>query len=93
MARYILIDQNSGYIWADVEAVDPMSAAIAADRETGDYGHEYREVSASDASAAYHVYTVPADFPAVTDGQSQEQIDNLDVAGRHEVSLARVREI
>lgn len=75
MSRYILIDQNSGYIWHDVDTTGPIAASVLTDEECGGlHGLEYTETHDHDPSATYHVYAAPPGFRQIDDGQSAEQI-------------------
>ena len=88
MARYILIDYASGYIWgdsADLEGKifngDPVEFARALDESLGAHGREYALTRHQPQSVdiGYHVYRADIDgseaVPVVHDGQSQEEID------------------
>ncbi len=91
--RLILIDQHSGYIWADT--ADPAcglvlsgteeECAIAAAKAVdvmieGDRGRNYLFKNHPDhaSETGYFVYEVPASFPVVEDGRDQEMIDRVD---------------
>lgn len=88
MARYILIDRNSGYIWGDSADIageiftgSPVETAQALDESIGDLGGpaEYEETHQSDASATYDVYRADVRGSEavgnIHDGQDQELID------------------
>jgi hypothetical protein len=85
MVRYILIENASGLIWADLTAETPEAAARKIDEENKEFGLEYFEhltsYRAASNESAYFVYTVPADFPAVQDGTMKETIDAVDDRG------------
>jgi hypothetical protein len=102
MARYILIDHNSGYIWGDSADLDgkiftgtPAEYAIALDTSLNNYdgSYTYCEVYENTASKTYDVYRVDIDgseiIPVVRDGQDQETIDAVTERGRYVTSLAR----
>lgn len=89
MARFILIDNYSGYIFGDTaelsgfdrNAGTPIDAARALDESIGEHGREYAESDHSprDTSTGYHVYSANVDgrevVSNITDGQDQEMID------------------
>lgn len=90
MARYILIDNYSGYIWGDsadfngkIFAGTALEFAKALDESIGGEGRTYREQSGPYASnqTGYHVYRADIDgsdaFMIVHDGQNQETIDSV----------------
>ena len=75
MAHYILIDQNSGYIWGDSADIDgkivtgtPCEVAKVLDESIGglDQPLEYEETYQTDVNATYDVYRA--------DGYGSEQI-------------------
>ncbi len=89
MARYILIDNYSGYIFGDSADLNghifsgtPVEFAAALDASIGEHGRTYEDVSrhalASNESG-YHVYRADVDgseaVAVVCDGQDQETID------------------
>ena len=89
MARYILIDNASGYIWGDSADVagwifvgTPLEFAAALDRSVGAHGCVYAEVGRRDLArneAGYHVFRVDVDgseaVVVVEDGTDQEMIE------------------
>lgn len=90
MARYILIDNCSGYIWGDSADLDghvftgtPLEYAAALDARIGGAdGREYEEVSRralASNETGYHVYRADINgseaVPLVEDGQDQEMIE------------------
>jgi hypothetical protein len=90
MARYILIDNNSGYIYGDSADIDgrivtgtPCEVARALDESIGETGRTYEMLNSSprDTSTGYHVYRVDIDgseiIPVVQDGLDQETIDTV----------------
>ena len=92
MARYILIDNNSGYIWGDSADLEgkifngtPVEFAKALDESIGTYGREYDELSFSQHRSGYCGYRVyRADVrgseavAVVQDGQDQDMIDAVE---------------
>ena len=104
MARYILIDNYSGFIWGDSADLDgaifsgnAMDFAAALDASLGDHGRTYTEQSRPDASnqIGYHVYRADIDgSDAVTivhDGQDQATIDAVTESCRYEGFIASER--
>lgn len=83
MTRYILIDNNSGYIFGDMHAATPALAAQEIDENIGENDREYVEHSRAprDTRTGYAAYTVPAGFPDVVDGQDQSIIDRVEAEG------------
>ena len=88
MARYILIDNNSGYIFGDSadfathqSDLTPASAARLLDESIGEHGRHYVEHSSAPASTVtgYHVYRADVRgseaVPVVQDGQDQDTIN------------------
>ena len=104
MARYILIDNYSGFIWGDSADLDgaifsgnAMDFAAALDASLGEHGRTYTEQSRPDASnqTGYHVYRADVDgSDAVTivhDGQDQATIDAVTRSCRYEGFIASER--
>lgn len=81
MARYILIDEHTGYIWGDVEAEGPFEACEKLDNENHAFDYDYEEVARFNGETGYHVYEAPAGFPEVTDGQDEAQIAAVEAIG------------
>ncbi len=89
MARYILIDNHSGYIFGDsadlagaIFTGTPIEYAAALDASIGEHGRTYEEISHHDLAtneAGYHVYRADVGgseaVPVVTDGQDEEMIE------------------
>jgi hypothetical protein len=89
MARYILIDNYSGYIFGDSADLNghifsgtPVEFAAALDASIGDHGRTYEDVSRhtlASNEAGYHVYRADVDgseaVAVVSDGEDQETID------------------
>jgi len=84
MARYILIDNCSGYIFGDSADINgkiftgsPVETAKTLDESIGTYGRTYEEVGrhALDSNeGGYHVYRADIGVPVVQDGQNEETI-------------------
>jgi len=88
MSRYILIDNNSGYIFGDSADLNgkhyvgtPEEYAAALDRNVGEVGRTYTLINHNPRSAerGYHVYRADVGdseaVPVVHDGQDQDAID------------------
>lgn len=97
MARYILIDNYTGYIWGDSADFEgrifigtPLEYARALDESLGEHGRIYEMQSSADngSTTGYHVYRADINgsdaVPVVTDGQSQETIDSVTSSCRYE---------
>jgi hypothetical protein len=96
MARYILIDNPSGYIWGDSADLDgkiftgtALEFAKALDESIGGEGRSYAEQSHyASNEPGYHVYRADIDgsdaVTIVRDGQDQETIDTVTEACRYE---------
>ena len=97
MARYILIDNCSGFIWGDsadlnnkIFAGTALEFAKALDESIGEHGRTYEEQNRPDASnqIGYHVYRADIDgsdaVTIVRDGQDQETIDAVTESCRYE---------
>jgi hypothetical protein len=90
MARYILIDNNSGFIFGDSadhqgEIFDGTAVefAKAVDEDIGEYGRSYSELdSCNDTTTGYHVYRADINgsdaIVTIEDGQDQEMIDAVE---------------
>ena len=89
MARYILIDNNSGYIWGDSadfaagrpgEINSPIDAARILDESLGEFGRRYVEMRHNPRTTAtgYDVYRADINgsdaVPVVQDGQDPDTI-------------------
>jgi hypothetical protein len=85
MTRYAVIEINSGYIWAIVNAETALEACAAADRAANSAdrldGHHYEVGYRGDSNCAYDVRIAPADFDE-PDGQDQKAIDAVDAMPR-----------
>lgn len=86
MARHILIDAYSGYIFADsadlngkIFTGEPIEFARAFDESLGEFGREYAMTRTAAAGPGYHVYRADVDgseaVPVVHDGQSAAEIE------------------
>ena len=88
MARYILIDNSSGYVFGDTAVyaggqsdLTPIAAARLLDESIGVYGREYVEHSINPHTTAtgYHVYRADISgsevVAVVQDGQDAETIE------------------
>lgn len=92
MARYILIDNHSGYIFGDsadlngkIFAGTPTEYAAALDASIGEHGRAYEEVSRhalASNETGYHVYRADINgsdaVVTVQDGQDQEMIEAVE---------------
>lgn len=93
MARYILIDNCSGYIWGDsadlggkIFTGTPMEFAAALDNHIGSpFVRSYEDVSRhalASNETGYHVYRADVDgsevVAVVQDGQDQEMIETVE---------------
>lgn len=91
MARYILIDNYSGYIFGDSADLNghifsgtPVEFAAALDASIGAHGRTYEDVSRhalASNETGYHVYRADVDgseaVAVVWDGQDQKTIDAM----------------
>jgi hypothetical protein len=89
MARYILIDNGTGYIFGDSADINgriftgsPVETAKALDESIGEHGRSYEEVgkgALASNETGYHVYRADiGDSEVISnihDGQDQEMID------------------
>lgn len=86
MARFILIDNGSGFIWGDSATHyrdwnDPIAYARHLDASVGEHGRDYMRTAKHDLTSnetGYHVFEAPTEFPHVDDGQDQEMIDRVE---------------
>ena len=97
MARFILIDNNSGYIFGDTADLNgailstnsPVDACRAFDEQVvGEHGRTYETVSSlASNETGYSVYRADVDgseaVPVVHDGQDQDTIDAVIASCRH----------
>ena len=104
MARYILIDNYTGYIWGDSADLDgaifagtALDFAAALDASLGNHGRTYTEQPRPDASnqSGYHVYRADIDgsdaVTVVHDGQDQATIDAVTGTCRYDGFIASER--
>lgn len=96
MARYILIDNGSGYIFGDTadfaggSTLEPCEAARALDATIGEHGRHYDLIrqNPNDSRTGYHVWRADIDgseaVAVVHDGQDQETIDAVERDCRYE---------
>lgn len=87
MPRYILIDNASGYVWADTSDIDgkavpvetPEEACRVVDESLGVHGRQYAEATRlASNETGYHVYRADIDgsevVPLIEDGQDPDTI-------------------
>ena len=106
MARYILIDNCSGYIFADSADLGnaiwtgetPMDFARAFDVSIGETDRDYEECGRRELAsneAGYHVYRADDGgsdaVTVVTDGQHQEMIEAVERDCRYVTTLRAIR--
>jgi hypothetical protein len=97
MARWILIDNASGYIWGDSAGFKggsfqgtAIEYAKALSESLGGFGRTYEEVARPDNSdeTGYHVYRADIDgseaVPAIENGQDAETIAAVTASCRSE---------
>jgi hypothetical protein len=80
MAHYVLIDNESGYIFWQGFAATEMDAAEQANNEINlgeHYEYEYTDQLAS-TETGYLVYQVEADYPEIEDGQDELTIQAVE---------------
>ena len=103
MSRYILIDNNSGYIFGDSADLNgkhyvgtPEEYAAALDRNVGEVGRTYTLINHNPRSAesGYHVYRADVGdseaVPVVRDVQNRDTIDAVRRDCRY-VGFIRIR--
>lgn len=92
MPRYILIDNNSGYIWGDTSDIGGknldlgtdetaiLNACMAVDEDCGAPDRTYEVVTKRGlgGQTGYHVYYAPPGFREVPDGRDQEAIEAVE---------------
>lgn len=105
MARYILIDNHSGYIFADSADFEgriftgtPEEFAADLDASNGEHGRTYEfgiRAPRSDATG-YHVYRADHSgseaVPVVHDGQDQETIEAVERSCQYQGFIAATRQ-
>ena len=97
MARYILIDSNSGYIFGDTadygagrDIDSPIDAARMLDESIGEHGRTYEECSGNPGTTqtGYDVYRADVDgsdaVAVVWDGQDPDTIAAVIASCRYE---------
>src|SRR5690606_33288021 len=98
MPRYILIENNSGYIWTDTADLpgwgesgqEPVDAARLIDEHTGAPGREYeffRSARSAPGGSGYHVWRVDVagrePLSVALDGQDRETVDTVERVGEY----------
>jgi len=92
MARFIIIDNVSGYVFVDTGDLDgaardetPLEAAARLDASIGAHGRSYEEgsrYSLASNETGYHVYRADVRgaeaIPLVDDGQDQQLIESVE---------------
>lgn len=79
--HFILIDENSGFVWGDALAADPIAACRAVDASVGETSRLYDDIGSGarfDGRSGYHVYEAPDGWTwpdGLGDGQNQGVID------------------
>lgn len=90
MARYILIDNFSGFIWGDSANLEgnafngtPLEFAAALDTHVGPHTPRVYEDVSRDALASnesgYHVYRAGDAIPIVQDGSDEAEIEAVTI--------------
>jgi hypothetical protein len=76
MTHYVMIDENSGYVWGDAVASDPVEACRAIDTKCGEHDRIYADIGRErfGGRSGYHVYQAPEEFAECGDGQDPEYI-------------------
>jgi hypothetical protein len=76
MKRYVIIDNNSGFVWGDAKAESPVEAcALICSGLSGEPDCEYEEVSSFNGRSGFVVYEMAGELHEDYDGQDQEVID------------------
>jgi hypothetical protein len=78
MKRYVIIENNSGFIWGDTLADNPEHACTLINRDiSGEtWQCDYEEISGRfNGRSGFVVYEVVGELPDDYDGQDQEVID------------------
>ena len=97
MARFILIDNNSGYVFGDSADLNgsifygtALEYAKALDASNGEHDRTYDLLSFNprDTSGGYHIFRADIDgseaVTVVWDGQDKETIENVERSCRYE---------
>jgi hypothetical protein len=76
MTRYVMIDENSGYVWGDAVGSDPVEACRALDAKCGEHERIYDDIGweSFNGRSGYHVYLAPEEFTDCGDGQDPQYI-------------------
>ena len=88
-SRLVLVDNASGYVWADGGHYSDQPGAVElaglVDDENGVSGRGYCLVGSESAvnETGYHVYKVPASVPVIDDGQDPDAIDAVTSEGEY----------
>lgn len=78
MTHYVLIDQDSGFVWGEADASDPIAACTIVDKQISPgIDREYEIVPRLDGRSGYHVFEAPAGWTEVDDGQSTAEINRV----------------
>lgn len=78
MTHYALIDNNSGFVWGEVNADSPVEACAAIDRELGSQDREYEVTQLPFSnSSGYVVFEAPAGWREVENGQDEAEIGRV----------------
>lgn len=97
--RYILIDRDSGYIFADTATMPGFGetaadAAKALDAELKNAPADYSSVPRRSAAAVYDVYRADVNgseaVPVIHDGQDREMIEAVERDCEYVCALARL---
>ena len=84
--RYVAIEHYSGFVWGDVIAETPKQACAVIDREADPSAAQDNWEAAPFTfvnECGFHLYSVPADFPPIDDGEDDSQIDLVLHRGKH----------
>lgn len=105
MARYILIDNFSGYVWGDSADLDgrifvgtPIEFALALDAHIGgEQGHTYEECGKrclASNETGYQVFRADINgsdaVPVVRDGRQQKTIEDIVRSCEYVTTLRRI---
>ena len=89
MKHYVLIDNHSGYVWGETDAVDPIEACSLVDHEVGGYNRTYeRERLTGSNKSGYHVYEAPQGWIEVHDGQDSAEIGRVETQCKKAAEVA-----
>lgn len=71
MQRYILIDENSGYVWGDCYAATPALACQEIDENLGVSDRQYEDIGHEpfNGRSGYHVHIAHELFVPIDDGR------------------------